>query len=65
MEKPKPALGRPSETNAKVFVTLFPACASTGTKPTNKFDPTDDCVAGDAHRRKKKQLHLEKEGLRG
>lgn len=58
------SLEKPSEANAKVLASLFPACASSRTKRPAKFDPLDDCVAAEAHRRKKKPLHQEGEKLR-
>ena len=43
------SLGKPSEANAKVLATLFPACASSSTKKQSlKFNPSDDCVVGEA-----------------
>ena len=47
------ALGKPSEANAKVLSSLFPACGSKGMKRPLKFDPTDECVASEQQRRKK------------
>lgn len=47
------ALGKPSKANARVLASLFPACASSGTKRQLNFNPNDECVAGEAHRRKK------------
>ena len=44
-------LCKPSQANAKVLANLFPACASSSKK--RKFDPTDECVVADRHRRKK------------
>ena len=36
-----------------MLASLFPACASSGTKRQLNFNPNDECVAGEAHRRKK------------
>ena len=47
------ALGKPSKANARVLASLFPACASSGTKRQLNFDPNDECVVGEAHCRKK------------
>lgn len=44
-------LGKPSEANAKVLATLFPVCASSRNK--RKFDPTEESVVVEQHRRKK------------
>lgn len=44
-------LGKPSQANARVLASLFPACASSAKK--RKFDPTDECVVAEQHRRKK------------
>ena len=46
-------LRKPPEANAKVLATLCPVCAPSGTKQPLKFDPTDECVAAEAHSRKK------------
>ena len=48
-------LGKPSEANAAVLATLFPACGSKSNtrKRSFNFDPSDECVAANAHRRKK------------
>ncbi len=47
-------LGKPTEANAKVLASLFPAQASMRNKrPLRKFDPEDECIASDFHRRKK------------
>lgn len=46
-------LGKPSEANARVLANLFPTCASSGTKQHLNFNPNDECVAGEAHCRKK------------
>ena len=47
------SLGKPSEANARVLANLFPTCASSSTKRQLKFNPNDECVAGEVHRRKK------------
>lgn len=47
------SLGKPSDASAKVLASLFPACASSSTKQAMKFDPSDECIAAEAHRRKK------------
>ena len=44
-------LGKPSEANAKDLATLFPACALSRNK--RKFDPTEESVVAEQHRRKK------------
>lgn len=46
-------LGKPSKANARVLASLFPACASSGSKRKLNYNPNDECVAGEAHRRKK------------
>ena len=43
-------LGKPSETNAKVLATLFPACASSTKNKKRKFDPKDECIVAGQHR---------------
>ena len=45
------SLGKPSEANAKVLASLFPACARN--KRPLKFNPDSECVASEAKRKKK------------
>ena len=42
------SLRKPSEAHAKALACLFPACSS-----ARKFDPHEECVAAESHRRKK------------
>ena len=45
-------LGKPSEAKAKVLASLFPTCAGTKRRAV-EFNPDDECVAAEAHRRKR------------
>ena len=42
---------KPSEANAKVLASLFPALGAK--RPAQKFDPQDECITATAHKRKK------------